>query len=64
MEKRTASVMSNAMATSMREERFSVVSEIAPMTAQQILRNSSANVANGDTVYDAQYKGVFLSAPA
>jgi hypothetical protein len=47
MEKRTASVMSNAMATSMREERFSLVSEIAPMT-----------------VYDAQYKGVLLSAPA
>ena len=64
MEKRTASVMSNAMATSMREEKFSLVSEIAPMTVQQILRNSSANVANGDTVYEAQYKGVLPSAPA
>ena len=52
------------MATSMREERFSLVSEVAPMTAQQILRNSSANVANWDTVYEAQYKGVLPSALA
>jgi hypothetical protein len=35
MEKRTASVVSNAMAASMKEVRFSLVSGVAPMTANR-----------------------------
>jgi uncharacterized membrane protein YeaQ/YmgE (transglycosylase-associated protein family) len=37
----------------MKDVRFSFASGVAPTTAQQILRNSCANVANRDTVYDA-----------
>ena len=53
IEKRTTAETSSATAASIEDVKFSFASRVAPTTAQQILRNSRANVANEDTVYDA-----------